>query len=61
MPPTVTRRRARAILRVLLRLAPEERARVLCRVPERPLARTSAFEPLRIFGEGAKAVGPEVA
>jgi hypothetical protein len=34
MPPTVTRRRARAILCALRRLPAEERARVLCRLPE---------------------------
>ncbi|MEA3015494.1 MAG: hypothetical protein QOI38_216, partial [Sphingomonadales bacterium] len=34
MPPTFTRRRARAILCALRRMSPEERARVLCRMPE---------------------------
>ena len=34
MPPIITRRRARAILCVLRRLPPDERARVLCRLPE---------------------------
>ncbi|HEX8527972.1 terminase large subunit domain-containing protein [Allosphingosinicella sp.] len=34
MSPTLTRRRARAILAVLRRMPPDERARVLCRLPE---------------------------
>lgn len=57
MPPTpITRRRARAILCVLRRMPPEERARVLCRLT----AAAVCFRPISVIRREPKAYGADV-